>query len=321
MRPFLWRLGALMVLTVASGMAAAADEPQPSPTIAASALFSRFETVFYANRDVISSSGSYRAFPKQDTATLLYPFSYLLAALDNLDANARAQLIENSSSTLVGAKDFLPPVGLGRVHSSLCYIVVLGEGSKFKLAEHFTTNSSQSGVLRVWGWAPRLGEFGEDDQSPSSLYATQLSDRYVLVSNHPDELRQVAERLGSPAHVPMATVLKDWQLVSQRPFWGYRRYKHTQPKDSVAAGTTDVTAGAEALIFFVDGDKNAGVLRLVSSPDDEQTAANINARAVVPRFKRDGPGRWETVIQMSGDEDSFEHLFAVMVFFGFGVYV
>ena len=290
---------------------------------AASTLFERFETVFYAKGDLLSGSDAYHQLSKQDADALRTPFGYLLGGLDSLGKRTSAEIVESGEAVLVGAKDFRPPAGLGGVRSGLCYVVVLRSRSAFDLGKYFRQAPVAFAVgTPVWNWSARLGEFGEGDPRPSSLYATQVAHSYLLVSNDLQELQTIAGRLASADEDRrMLTRIRDWEFVSQHRVWGYRRYRHSGVVDRVAAGMSDVTPGAEALIFFVDLKKKAGVLRLLSSPVDEGTAAKINARAVLPRLKPRGVGVWETIIPLVGDEESFEQMFGIMGLFGFGIYL
>jgi hypothetical protein len=49
----------------------------------------------------------------------------------------------------------------------------------------------------VWTWSADLGEFGEGDPRSSSLYATQMAESYILVSNSLEELETVSGQLTS----------------------------------------------------------------------------------------------------------------------------
>jgi hypothetical protein len=314
----------LYILTVFMLLVCGQGRADANPTsIAASALFDRFETVLYAKRDIVASAGTYNGLSAMETATLHYPFWLLPEALDSLGKQAAAEILRNSEAVLVGAKDFRAPAGLGEVRSQVCYVVILNKEGAFKLRNYFTKVPSASAAgSPVWNWSAKLGEFGRDDPKPSSLYATQIAHAYLLVSNNLKELQAVAGRLAaSNQDLEPLTRLRDWESISQHPLWGYRRYRHTEVVNPVAAGMSDVTRGAEAIMFFADFEKKVGVLSLLSSVTDEGTPAKINAKAVLPPFKPRGPGVWETVTMFSGDEDSFERMFAVMYLFGFGTYV
>src|SRR5205807_2204009 len=151
----------------------------------------------------------------------------------------------------------------------------------FDLRKYFTSASSASVAgSPIWHWLAKLAEFGRDDPRPSSLYATQFAKAYLLISNDLTELQTIARILGSSDHgLQGLTGLRDWESISQHPFWGYRKYRHVKNNNPVASGMSEVTPGAEALMFYVDFEKKVGVLRLISSVKDEGTPAKINARA------------------------------------------
>lgn len=291
----------------------------------ASLFFQQFETVFYSKADLLSGSGNYGNLSKTDANALRVPFAYLLTALDSLGNGASADALANTEAVLAGAKDFRPPAGLGGVHSQSCYVLVLRKGSAFDFHKYFHQPAAASGAGKpVWSWSAKLGEFGEKDPRPSSLYATQVAQLYTLVCNDSAELDHLAGRLSSPdrdSQDPTGSGIRDWASFSQHDVWGYRRYRHTGIANRDAAGMTNVTPGAEALIFFLVPAKKAGVLQLLNSPTDQRTASNMNAAARLPPLRSVGSGVWETTIQLSGDQGSSERMVAMMWLFGFGLYL
>ena len=288
----------------------------------AAALFNEFETVFFAKADVLISSGAYDHAPKSDIEILRFPFMELLEALKALGGNTSQEVVSNSEAILVGAKDFRPPAGLGGVHSQRCYIVILRTPSKFNLRQHFHQAPSASvGGSPVWEWSAKLGEFGEEDPRASSFFAAQVSDSYLLVSNGFKELQVTAGNLSSPKNAAILARIPDWKFISQHGVWGYRRYRHSGIVDREAAGLSLVTESAEALVFFIDLNKQAGVLRLLSSSTDEKIATKLSEEMRLPKFENRGPRAWEARIPLGGDEKSFDRLGAMMDLFGFGAYV
>ena len=293
---------------------------------AASALFGDFETVFYSKSHLLSSPHAYKQLSKLEARNLRFPFAYVQGALDSLESPASDAVLASSDSILLGAKDFLPPAGLGPVRSQRCYVVVLKNRSAFDLSKYFHTTSVVSAAgMPVRTWTAKLGEFGENDQRPSALYAVQVGQSYVLVANDLKELQFLAKHLASTgldSHT--LSEIREWESVSQQEVWGYRRYRHTGIVDTMAAGMADVTPGAEALIFFLNSDKRTAVLRLLAS--DDSTTEKINAEMAKaniawPPLKPSGPGTWETTISFSGDENSADRTFIVVGLFGFPVYL
>jgi hypothetical protein len=293
---------------------------------AASVLFERFETVLYSKSDLLSAPQAYHQMSAQDTNYLRFPFAYLSKGLDSAGKQISAEMLESAIAVLVGARDFQPPKGLGGVRSQRCYVVILGDHNAFQLQKYFHQAPQTSAAgSHVWKWSAKLGEFGEGDTKPSSLYTTQIGHSYVLVSNDLSELQTVADRLSSSNQdAPVLAGIREWESVRHHEIWGYRHYRHSGVADPVAAGMSDVTPAAESLIFFVDVDKKVGVLRLLAS--DNSTADKINsaitsARSAFPPLKTSGGGASETMIPFAGDEATSERVFMVMGLFGFGIYL
>jgi hypothetical protein len=296
-------------------------------SIAASALFDRFEVVFYAKSDIVSAPSTPKGFSDLEFSIFHYPFALLPGALHSLGEVAFSEIFKGSDAILIGAKGFRAPEGtegLGQVRSNFCYVIILKKNSGVQLRKYFTESESPSASAGspVWHWSAKLNEFGRDDPRPSSLYFTQVSETYLLVSNDLSNFQDIVGRLASSDQDLQALHhVRDWSSLEGHQFWGYRRYRHADIVNSAAAGTSEVTPGAEALSFFLDFDKRTGVLHLFTSTTDEGTAAKMNARTTLPKFKRDSPGIWEASTRLAGNQDSAEQMFGVMYLFGFGVYL
>lgn len=314
-----------VLMFMACMQSSAAPNPQ---RVAASVLFDRFETVFYARIDIASASGAYDGFSELESSTLRQPFGLFPGALRSLGEWTANEILKGGEAVLVGAKDFRAPggsEGLGPVRSQFCYIVILKDDSGIQAQKYFSASEPPSGSAAgspVWHWSAKLNEFGRDDPRPSSLYLTQVSTKYLLITNELGDLQDIAARL-APSNQGSQTLgaLREWASVREHQIWGYRRYRFTGVLDPVAAATSEVTPNAEALAFFLDFDKRVAVLRLLCSATDESAAAKIDARRVLPSFKPTGPGVWEIVMPLTGNEGSAERLFAVMDLFGFGIYL
>ena len=291
---------------------------------AASLLFDRFETVFYAKTNLVFAPPFYKGLSDRELLPMKYPFARLLGSVDSLGRGALTKIQEDSEAVLVGAKDFRAPTGLGRVRSQFCYIVILKSDASFELKKYFTISPAvEKTKAPIWQWSAKLGEFGQDDPRPSSLYAVQVEESYVVISNNSTEIKAVVAGLNSlEQNLQLLSKLRDWDSVNQHPFWGYRKYNRFQTEaDPAAAGTLGATKNDEALMFFIEFEKRIGVLRLISSQSNEAATAKLSKQGVLPRFQQVGPEIWEMTIQLTGDEDSFERMFDVMVLFGFGIYV
>jgi hypothetical protein len=294
---------------------------------ASSALVGGYETIFYSKSQLLApNAATFMHISEAEASNLRYPFAYLQGALDNLGSSAHSSMFANSVSVLVGAKDFLPPAGLGSVRSQRCYIVVLGRRSTFDLRKYITSAPVASAAgAPVLSWGAKLGEYGEDDPKTSTLYASQLGQSYVLISNDLQGLEKIAERLGSVNEgVQSTSEIPDWGALSQHDEWAYRKYRHAGIINADAAGMTDVTSSADALVFYFNSDKRTGVFQLIAS--DKSTAEHINARSTSskmawPPLKQIGARKWEATIPFSGDEASAERIFVVVGLFGFPIYL
>jgi hypothetical protein len=290
---------------------------------AAAALFNQFETVFYLRSNLISGGAASPQLSARDSKYVRFPFAYLLQGLDSLGSHASDTILQKSEALLVGAKDFRSPAGLGTVSSKRCYVIILAKHTVFDLSHYFHQAPTASAASApVWNWSTALGEFGENDPRPSSLFAAQVASSYLVVSNDLAELEAVVARLDAPSDsLEVLSNLRDWDTVRDHKSWGYRRYRHDEIAEGMAAGMSYVTTGATGLIFFADLDKKTATIRLLCSTNDERTVIKMNSRAMFPPLKSSGFGTWQRTMMLSGDEQSFERMFAVMCLFGFAVFV
>lgn len=304
----------LVVLFLVSGDVMALEIPSD----AASALSQEFETVFYSRADLLSGSHASKELSKLDGNALRMPFAYFLSALDSLGKGVANNVLAEGDSVLVGAKNFRPPGGLGSVASQSCYVIVLGRKKTVDFRK-FIHQSSMDSADRfpIWNWTAKLGEFGENDTGPSSVYATQISSSYILICNDREELQRVTKLLTSTASGSQS--VPELEAISQYSVWGYRLYRHSELNHSAASGMTYVTPTAKALILFFDSAQNVCVLRLLAS--DTSTVDKINAKAMFPPLRPVSSGVWETKIPLKGDESTSERIGTAMWLFGFGVYL
>jgi hypothetical protein len=80
-----------------------------------------------------------------------------------------------------------------------------------------------------------------------------------------------------------------------------------------------VTPSAEALVFFLDSQNKACVLRLVAS--DDSSTEKINTWGVFPPLRLTSAGTWETTIPLANDEQTSDRMFYVFGLFGFAIYL
>jgi hypothetical protein len=259
------------------------------------------------------------------TSYVWEPFDYLRAGLGALEKKLPAAVLAESETILVGSKDFLPPSGLGRMESTRCYLIVLRKGRVHDFSRFFKKASAMAPGPPVWRWSADLGEFGDRDARSSSLYATQIVQSYILVSNSLEELKGVSAQLSSSDNdARVIQGIHEWNAFNAREFWGYRQFKHGEPRatDRVFFGNSDpIGAEADALILYVDVKKQTGLLRLVSSTSDDTTAKNINATRRITPLKRMVPKVWEAVFPLDEVGQFPESASWVLWLFGCGVLV
>lgn len=316
-------LGAILCLGCDTSTAQANVESR-----AASVLFQQFETVFRAPADFLSSyPGSYRGISDKEINIIRGSpvFWYLLGGLEGLGKGVSSEILKSSSAVLMGAKNFRGPErGIGPVRSQVCYVVLLSNENRVDFRKYFRTAPEKPTAGRqIFEWSTKMGEFGDENpEKPTSLYATQVGSIFLLVSNRKEDVSSVAQALeSSKENTESFSNVREWEKVSQHQFWGYRLYRHAalSDRDRHAAGMTDVTASAKALIFLVDFERKICAVRLLTAPNGGRTAVNINALNVLPRFKLLEPGVWQSRY-LFGDEYTEERTLFVMSLFGFGMY-
>ncbi|HYL92337.1 MAG TPA: hypothetical protein VEW69_04195 [Alphaproteobacteria bacterium] len=321
---------AVMLMSVSGGA-----QTHTTDTSRAVAALGEFETIFYSKANLVFNSPVDPRIQGSGIDLLRLPFIYLWEGLGQQSSDFLREVQGSSRAVVVGASDFRRPAGLGMVRSRRCYIILLKDGSSFDLKKYFREMPSAFAMgepIRTWSAA--LAEFGEEDLRPSSFYATQFGHSYIVVSNDVKELQAVARKLGPKDKEAQAVDLSpDLALLTGYEYWGYRRYQLTNAIDEQAGETADIKLGTDALVFHADRVKKNAVLRFVGAPESVQhTAANINAKNVLPTFRQFELGIWESNMSLSestpGDRNmpqsksrqSFDFMAAVFDLFGFGVY-
>src|SRR5258708_10230866 len=309
----LFTAAAILLSGCHQGMASSNQSP------VASILTEQFETVFYANADLLKGSAGYKELSAKNANSLHAPFSVLISGLQSLGDQVPVRAFEAADAVFVGAKDFQPPEGFGAVRSQFCFVVAFRDGNRFDFSRVAKTSSLISSVGDgIWTWEtkPMEGQPG-----PPKFFAIQISRAYLLVSNNLATLRAIAGELTTSNHTPLQVPngIPDWKSLSKHDLWGYRRYRLNEVHNKEAAGTTVVTSTATSLSFFADAGKKVVVLRLFAS--DGSTAEKMNAHMRLPPFKSVDKGSWETTIPLSDDEASVEQVLIAMWLFGFGIYL
>lgn len=292
-------------------------------TRAASALFDRFETVVYSQIGLVTASGIEGS--TKHARSLRRPFVLLRAGLDSLGSQTASQILETADGVFVGAKDFRPPAGLGGARSQFCYVVIRKKYRHQSLRSYFQHNpiASVDGAP-IWSWSAMIGEFGEDDRRPSSLYASQTKEGYLLISNNIEELQAVAEKLGSP-HDESGNLaaIRHWRFVRPHDTWGYRRFPDQGFVDRLAHPKMPfLTPGTEALMFVVDWKKGIFSLRiLLRSSDNTESISKLNGSGALPPLIALEPGTWQVSFPVGGTEEQItDRLHLIFGLLGFAAY-
>ena len=283
-------------------------------TRASVALLSQFETVF--DSKILSLVPSQLNRPHRDIDSFGAPFGYFLAALGGADPNLPSEVIRNSPTVLVGAKDFRSPEGIGGVRLKFCYIAILSRPLGIKAAKYFAMQLSESrdGIL-VWKWP--VANLFEERSSSETVFATQIQPSYLLLSNSLDDLQMVSRNLRIPGDVSeIPNGIREWESFHKYQFWGYRRYHRDDPLiDKDAAGLIDIPPAATALSLRLDLARKFCVLHLFITEGSADTIV-IDQGSVT--FRRVKTGMWEAIVPLSGDAPTLGRLFTVMSIFGFG---
>lgn len=296
----------------------------PTARVAA-VLVQEFETVVQASPALLSSTGeASKQLSRAESANLRFPFAYLSRALDSLPRPASTIALSSAAAVFVGAKDFRAPARLGAVRSQRCYVVALDSQSRFDIRTYVSAAPVATAAgAPVWHWVANLQEFGEGDPQASSLYASQIDASHVLVSNDLGVLQRIAKGLTGADPSSAVPDIQDWAAIAAREEWAYRRYRHAGVVDRNAAGLTNVTATADALIFYLSSDRKSGVLRLLAS--DASTVERLNRSMEKslewPPLKPSGPGVWETVVRFTGDDASGQRVFVIFGLLGFATFL
>ena len=314
----------LLMMILNSGCYRSADYSL-AKSRAAAALFERFETVVHSGSARLNGLEASNEMSPENARDMRRPFEMLERALNWFGGGTYIRAMQSGEAVLVGAKGFRPPTGLGLATSKFCYVVILRNNAELTIRKllAFEPSGSAAGAP-VWNWSAQIGEYGDMDSRPSTLYGSQADDAYLIVSNDFDELRAVASSLAAlGAGLAPLTKRREWNDVSKHEYWAYRHYPRDFADFLARPGRSVVESGTEALILFGDWKQQAFTLRVIlSSTEGEATVARINKAALLPPMKTVRPGVWETTIPFTpGQGMPREVLFGVMWLLGFAVFV
>jgi hypothetical protein len=287
---------------------------------AASVLFNHYEVVASAKADFLSASEPHEEMGADSETSLRLPFLSLIGSLRFLGANAEIDVEKNYGTFLVGAKDFVSPLGLGMVNSHNCYIGILKERVQPNLEQQFghTTYESIDG-RQVWTWS--LPPY-EGYPKATKFYAAQLAASYFVLSNNLSDFQAVTGALTSAEYAKIGSIkVPDWATFSGQSYWIFRSVQRTGVVDSNAAGISVLTPDVNSIIFFADVNQRIGSVLVLSSDLSMKSKPKVLPVSVPNQFQPLAAGVWQASFPLSRDEAGFDALSHVFYFFGFGLSV
>jgi hypothetical protein len=313
--PFFARF-ALLVAVTSSALAQTSEE-----TKAASVLSSHFESVFFAKTVVLSSVGPYKGMDERSIHTLRLPFAELFQGLKLAEPPNSESLVDPSEAIMVGAKNFLPPAGLGPVRSERCYIIVLKPDHVKSLGQYFSRSTIvEREGMQIWKWSARLGEFGEDDPKRSTtLYATQLGGVYALIANNIDDLLTTSKALKTAEDSPSSPTIDRSSAIANE-IWAFRKVDREVNRNMDASGLHGVSGNVAAITYFVDFEKADSVIRLLTLDSEHVSTPTIGIIAL-PDFHYRGDRLWQAEVPFSWEAAHDDSSLRILDRFGFGLYL
>jgi hypothetical protein len=281
---------------------------------AAAVLIPQFETVAKTSTDILSTVMSVPANQINNKMILRLPFVQLAAGLNALSPTALAHFETHYYAVFVGAKNFMPPEGLGMVSSQDCYIALLQGSEASTLSADFAkANRQQTNGEIVWTWS--MPPY-EGNPRSTTFYATEIGTSYLVLSNSWSDFEAVKNSLESAAIPTPVMSPHDLNGLHMYKYW-MRRSTHNEQ----TAGLPTLAKQVIGLTFVADIDKNEGRLQAYLS---EAVAAKDIARILpIPGlawFKTASPPlAWEAVIPLEIGKAGQDALYQVFDYFGFGV--
>jgi hypothetical protein len=287
---------------------------------AASALFEQYETVAYARADLSAGSDTNGPLHVDSVVNLKLPFEELIAAIHILGPTTAADLRNGYGSVLMGAKDFVPPKGIGAVRSRKCYIGVLeGRVQPNIEADFGNTSHELIGGRRVWTWSTRSSN---ETPSPTEYYAAQIANSYFVMTNNPQDFEQIVRAITSGESSKSApTGVFGWETFSTHKYWMSRLLRRDGVASPIAAGIKELSPDLAALVFIADVDQRRGSLMVLSSDRAMKTVPSVFLDSESNRLQPLGSGIWQTTIPLTNDQAGFNTLFRVFYSFGFGAFL
>jgi hypothetical protein len=289
--------------------------------VAASILFSDFETVGYTTTEFLSTTFAKTAESGDSTANMAQPFVELIDGLKALGPNSIKQVEKTYNGFLVGAKDFAPPQGIGAVTSHKCYVGTLKDGPSTNLGPYFHQAVEEViDARQVWTWSIPAAEGA---LGPSKFYAAQIGASYFLMTNNREDFLEMANKLASgTTSKPASANVRAWSIFNKYEYWVYRSLSRPNGTRSGKTTTVDeLSPDVTAIAFFADVKARKGFVRVFSSDTTMKVVPNLLPTSEVARLTPIENGTWQATIPLSKDEAASEALFRVFYNLGFGGYI
>lgn len=312
----LWLVGIFLAISL---QAASASGQSTKELVIVRVLSERYETVVRSQANSLKRPSIKSDSERARVAIEKLPFDLLLKGL-RITSGARSDsLVDKSVAILLGARDFLPPKGLGPVRSRRCYVLVFNSARDLDVAHAFkgVPTYLEKGH-KIWTWSGKVGEFGERDQRASEFFATLVDGSYLLVANNRKDLELCYEDVQSGV-APNNASDDDPELIqmSRHSFWGVRQFVRkgdsVREQEMLPCYASDV----DTFSFYSDSNGAGYTIRIRSQNKTDLDVPCVRPHGLMPQFEKVGRGVWEAKSNFSkGTED--DRLFAVFSLLGFG---
>jgi len=317
----------ILALSLANARPAFAANATDKNLRAAASLFARYETIFYTNTDLSTPLTIFKGLSRPAASSLSIPFGQLPSGLDLLNKHASSEILGNADAVLMGARNFVNPRAAGSAGypAFFCFVVVYGKQPIPNFAKYFTqTPSPPAGAPPVWKWVADI--YGIPPVF--TFYATQVGTSYLVISNDDKDLQKVAADLASSTD-PSKTLntVRDWPLISQHEYWGYRFFRRKGLDRKDLAELDKDMPGVEAVELYVDIPRKAGMMRLLGSSTSKPAVATMNKSfAADPSgtplaFKPQTPDTWNAPFSLAGGQTAMGKLWAILAYFGYEIII
>jgi hypothetical protein len=220
-----------------------------------------------------------------------------------------ADLRQNYTGVLVGAKGFTPPDGIGMASSQECYIGILRPNGRSIIKADFGNAKYESiDGSRVWTWsAPPY----EGYPWPTTFYAAEIANAYFILGNDLAEFGEMIRSLTSEHNKSRANA-GSWEPDGVNTYWIYRSIRGSE------AMHIDGISNAVVLKFIIDSAMQSNIEIDTSNKVSKTNPAGLLSSETL-HYELKEAGRWQASIPLSRDPATVTALFRVFSAFGFGV--